>query len=157
MTEEKNNIRTTRHAAKALLRGFLQAHKAIVAGVSKEDLVFHCGTTTMLGGIAFPISEYEQEEEDEGKWVLVLVNLGDCKAYRWSSRSKNIKDVTVILRETAIDPRDPGGRLGPHLDDGSCDLRNLSVYCIECEDGDIISLVSDGVHDNLGNELKFFF
>ena len=48
-----------------------------------------------------------------------------------------------------LDVRDPGGRIGPYLDEGRPDLRNLTLYCYPCEDADIIALVSDGVHDNL--------
>lgn len=156
MTSEKNSIYTTRQAAKAILRAFLQAHKAIVSGVP-EDIMFMCGTTTMLGGIAFPLSQdYQDGEPGEGeKWAFVFVSLGDCKAYRYNHRTKQLSDISIIFRETAIDPRDPGGRLGPHLGDGSADLRNLSIYCIECEEGDILSLVSDGVHDNLGKTKIF--
>lgn len=36
-----------------------------------------------------------------------------------------------------------------YLDEGKPDLRNLTLYCHPCDEGDIIALVSDGVHDNL--------
>jgi hypothetical protein len=38
--------------------------------------------------------------------------------------------------------------LGPH-DDRDPDLRNLELYFAECHRGDLIIMVSDGVHDNL--------
>lgn len=107
--------------------------------------MFLCGTTTMLGGISCPI-----QDDEESKWIFAFTSLGDCKAYRWSKSSNQMSDISLVLRETSVDPRDPGGRLGPHQEDGSADLRNLATYYVECEEGDIISLVSDGVHDNLG-------
>jgi len=47
------------------------------------------------------------------------------------------------------DVRDPGGRIGPYLEGGLPDLRNLDVIFSEIEDGDIIIILSDGVHDNV--------
>ena len=44
------------------------------------------------------------------------------------------------------------GRLGPQLEGGEPDLRNLGVYVHLLDDGDLIALVSDGVHDNLDPE-----
>ncbi len=43
-----------------------------------------------------------------------------------------------------------GGRLGPTLEGGEPDLKNLNVYCTPCDQDDIIVMMSDGVHDNLG-------
>jgi hypothetical protein len=31
------------------------------------------------------------------------------------------------------------------------DLRNLSAHYAGCSEGDLIILVTDGIHDNLGN------
>jgi len=84
-----------------------------------------------------------------GSYVCVLANLGDCKAYHWSVRSKKVTDITRGNRQNIHDVRDPGGRLGPQLDKGMPDLRNLSTREIVCDDGDIIFMVTDGVHDNL--------
>lgn len=48
--------------------------------------------------------------------------------------------------------RDPGGRLGPQISpDGEPDLRNFRVDCWMCDENDLIAIVSDGVHDNIGN------
>jgi hypothetical protein len=60
-----------------------------------------------------------------------------------------MQDITVGNRLDISDPRDPGGRLGPYVHDCEPDLRNLSLGCVPCEEGDIICVVSDGVHDNL--------
>jgi len=48
---------------------------------------------------------------------------------------------------------DPGGRLGPTVGrGGDADLRNLGLYMAPCEEGSLIIVVSDGVHDNLDPE-----
>lgn len=38
--------------------------------------------------------------------------------------------------------------MGPYLEGGTPDLRNLKLYFIECSPKDLIFLISDGVHDN---------
>jgi len=58
-------------------------------------------------------------------------------------------DVTLGNRG-GLDATDPGGRLGPFVGrSGEPDLRNLHVYFALCEPGDMIIVMSDGVHDNL--------
>ncbi len=42
-----------------------------------------------------------------------------------------------------------GGRLGPFVGQGEPDLRNFKLYYCTCEEGDMIMIMSDGVHDNL--------
>ncbi len=44
---------------------------------------------------------------------------------------------------------DPGGRLGPYLDAGAPDVRNLRVFFELCREGDTVLLMTDGIHDNL--------
>ena len=46
------------------------------------------------------------------KWVFVCVNIGDCKIFHYSQRSRLISDVTFISRSNSLDATDPGGRLG---------------------------------------------
>jgi hypothetical protein len=53
-----------------------------------------------------------------------------------------------------IDASDCGGRLGPYSEDAKPDLRNVGVYSIACDPGDIIFAVSDGVHDNLDPQVN---
>jgi len=38
---------------------------------------------------------------------------------------------------------------------GDADLRNLGLYMAPCEEGSLIIVVSDGVHDNLDPEVRF--
>jgi len=62
-------------------------------------------------------------------------------------------DITVGNRTNLADATDPGGRLGPSLQGGTPDLRNLDLYFHPCSKGDILLLVSDGVHDNLDPQM----
>jgi hypothetical protein len=48
------------------------------------------------------------------------------EAFIWSPKTKQAIDVTARNRG-GIDARDPGGRLGPFLEGGAPDTRNLKV------------------------------
>lgn len=47
------------------------------------------------------------------------------------------------------DASEPGGRLGPFVDNGQPDLRNLALFYEECDADDVLLLCTDGVHENL--------
>eukprot|EP01119_Soliformovum_irregulare_P001308 TRINITY_DN11037_c1_g1_i1.p1 TRINITY_DN11037_c1_g1~~TRINITY_DN11037_c1_g1_i1.p1 ORF type:complete len:642 (+),score=207.30 TRINITY_DN11037_c1_g1_i1:1974-3899(+) len=143
MKRVRPDISNTRQAVKFMLRAYGAAHQAIVEGTTPETL-FSVGTTTMLGGMVLPLSK----SQAQGRWAFVCVNIGDCKAYHYSASRKEVYDITGN-RASVVDPRDPGGRLGPQLSDGSADLRNLSVYQTICDDNDILLILSDGIHDNI--------
>jgi hypothetical protein len=98
----------------------------------------------MLGGMVLEL----EPAENAPKWAFVCAGLGDCKAFHWSSKTGEVIDITVNNRQNITDARDPGGRLGPYLEMGAPDLRNLKIYFHPCEAGDIIFIISDGVHDN---------
>lgn len=57
-------------------------------------------------------------------------------------------DITIGNRANLTDAKDPGGRLGPWSQNGTDDLRNLKLYYVEVEPGDLLIVVSDGIHDN---------
>eukprot|EP01111_Echinosteliopsis_oligospora_P010716 TRINITY_DN3396_c0_g1_i1.p1 TRINITY_DN3396_c0_g1~~TRINITY_DN3396_c0_g1_i1.p1 ORF type:complete len:567 (-),score=176.41 TRINITY_DN3396_c0_g1_i1:303-2003(-) len=82
------------------------------------------------------------------QFIFVCVSLGDCKAFHFSQSKQEFKDITQGNRQNLTDARDPGGRLGPYINEGP-DLRNLCIYSQVCDPGDLIFLVSDGIHDNL--------
>lgn len=85
----------------------------------------------------------------ENKWILLLVNVGNCKAYVWSPKDGSVRDVTS---GNVSDRKDPGGRLG-NYDNGKPDTRNLAVYTSDVEEGDIILLLSPGAYHNFDPEL----
>mmetsp|Transcript_3052 Transcript_3052/g.4142 ORF Transcript_3052/g.4142 Transcript_3052/m.4142 type:complete len:733 (-) Transcript_3052:739-2937(-) len=136
---------STRHAVLLMLRAFQAIQSSILGG--KAD-VWSAGTTTILGGLLLPLVETEV-----AKWVFVFLNLGDCKAYHWSAKQRKVTDITAGNRLDINDMRDPGGRLGPYVEKGEPDLRNLNAGFALCSDNDIIIIVSDGVHDNIDPEV----
>lgn len=68
------------------------------------------------------------------------------RAYHWSCKTREVVDITQGNRTNLTDVSDPGGRIGPYLNGGTPDLRNLDLYLQPCAVGDVILCVSDGVH-----------
>ncbi|GAM23843.1 hypothetical protein SAMD00019534_070180 [Acytostelium subglobosum LB1] len=83
------------------------------------------------------------------RWGFICASVGDCKAFHYSHSTKKFADITKNNRGNVDDAKDPGGRLGPYVDNGQPDLRNLCLHFLPCQENDIIILMSDGVHDNL--------
>jgi len=87
------------------------------------------------------------------EFVFICAGVGDCKAYAFSQRKRSVTDFTSRSRaKSANDASDPGGRLGPYDEYGQPDLRNIDCCVIEVQEGDLIFILSDGVHDNLDPE-----
>ncbi len=109
---------------------------------------------------------------------LLVVSIGDCKVYLYSHASGTIKDLTEgnrfvchlrtshtqhdsrltpldAHRQNATSVNDCGGRLGPAsgMESTEPDLRNLDLYFAECDEGDCVWAVSDGVHDNFDPQM----
>ena len=83
------------------------------------------------------------------------VNLGDCKLFLIDSETLQVTDLTAEARAGAKSAKDPGGRIGPRDDQTpEPDLRNLSTQVTLCHEGDILLMVSDGVHDNFDPEMR---
>lgn len=133
-------ITSIRGAGPFLLAALTRAHNSITEG--RE--IWDSGTTTLIGGLLLPLSG-----TSEGRWGFVCVSLGDCKAFHYSQKTRTFVDITKGNRRNLTDARDPGGRLGPYIEVGQPDLRNLHLYYQLTNPGDLIFLVSDGVHDNL--------
>lgn len=131
-----------------IMRAFMLSHQEIIGNAKDEETLFECGTTTLLGGLLLPI------QDRPSSWVFLCACLGDCKAYHYSSKKNIISDLTAGNRLNVSNARDPGGRLGPYVDDGGPDLRNFRFYSKVCEEDDLLFLMTDGVVDNLG---YFFF
>jgi len=136
-------VRNTHDVAEILLRAYQFSHKSIIQGRNEETL-FLAGTTTMLGGVLLELAVPENGK----KFVFVCASIGDCKAFCYSPTTGHVNEITIGNRG-GLDARDPGGRIGPTLKGGGPDLRNLILYSFLCNEGDIIFIVSDGVHDNL--------
>lgn len=137
-----DSITDVKKAGQVLLQAFEYAHNSIMEG---KLAFWEAGTTTLLGGVLLEINK--GNDKFIPQWEFVCASVGDCKAFLYSNGE--ITDITQGNRQNTYDPRDCGGRLGPHLDEGKPDLRNLNLFCAPCMDGDLIIIVTDGVHDNL--------
>lgn len=158
-------------AAHYLLRAFAEADRRIMQG--KGD-TWEAGTTTLIGGLLLQLappphsSTNAGDDDDEGaessrqlrgQWGFVCCSVGDCKAFHYAPArgggkgGGEVTDITAGNRMNVTDVRDPGGRLGPYLEGGAPDLRNLKLYFMPCEPGDVLLLVSDGVHDNFDPQM----
>lgn len=176
LRSHQSEINELRDAGHYLLQALSFCHHKICEG--KED-VWEAGTTTLLGGMLFRIkrdkednkgksgklevshsgssnsngianSNSKDDKEDKNfKWVWVCVSIGDCKCFHYDVNQKIVTDLTIGNRKNVYDPKDCGGRLGPYVGNGQPDLGNVMVYYKECEEGDLIMILSDGVHDNL--------
>jgi hypothetical protein len=142
VTTNHSSAQTLKNAAELMLHGFSRAHKKIAEG--KED-IFEAGTTTLLASM---LVQVDDPINCPGGWAFVCVTVGDCKAFHYDVAKNKVLDVTYGNRLNVTDARDPGGRLGPYLDRGAPDLRNLRVYFEPCNQHDLLLLVSDGLHDN---------
>lgn len=150
LTEHQGSIRTIKDAGHLLLRATSHANTSITR--TKSIKAREPGTTTLLGGILVEVvspPSFDSSVPQERKWNFVCVNVGDCKAFLFRSSTQEVFEINVGSRSDAADATDPGGRLGPFLAENSADLRNLELFHCECQEGDIISLCSDGVFDNL--------
>ena len=85
------------------------------------------GTTTLLGGVVLPIRSSQK------LFHFVFASAGDCKAFWWKRSTGKVVDLCVGSRGDLNDPKDPGGRLGPHTRAGLPDLRNLQLGACVCE------------------------
>lgn len=128
---------TAVQAGHLFLRAFAEAHESILR---TKQAIWECGTTTLLGALVSPI-------QDSANWLFLVCSVGDSRAYVFSAKTNQVRMMSgPPLRG---DASDPGGRLGPHLEHGHPDLRNLILTSSVCSPGDILILMTDGVYDNL--------
>lgn len=152
MRKSQKKITDTQTLGHYLVDAITEAHRAVCAKkIEGEDAA---GTTTILGGLL-------ARTEQNNQWVFTCINVGDCKAFLFQTRTKTIIDITEGNRTSLKNARDPGGRLGGFVNSSTMmciswllipaepDLRNLALYQQTMEEGDILMVVSDGVHDNL--------
>eukprot|EP00727_Mastigamoeba_balamuthi_P011148 m51a1_g6656 hypothetical protein (613) ;mRNA; f:146103-148921 len=135
--------RDTRDLAKLLLNGLAMAHYRIAEDSSVDaPCAYTKGTTTLLGG-AFA------EVRGGGRFAYVVCTIGDCKAYRVSCKTRDVQELSPGCRAASEDATDCGGRIGA----GAPDLRNLALFHGHCDEGDMVLLVTDGVHDNFDPQM----
>eukprot|EP01117_Protostelium_nocturnum_P011776 TRINITY_DN4293_c0_g1_i1.p1 TRINITY_DN4293_c0_g1~~TRINITY_DN4293_c0_g1_i1.p1 ORF type:complete len:701 (-),score=272.63 TRINITY_DN4293_c0_g1_i1:86-2188(-) len=139
------DINSPKMGGKMALRAFQHAQKMITKDATEETM-FSVGTTAIMGALVLPL----QTPEKNSDWILVCATVGDCKVLRWDAANQEIQDLVPESR-VELDIRDPGGRLGPYIE-GEADLRNLETFSVLCNEGDLILMMSDGVHDNYDPE-----
>jgi len=128
---------------------FQAIHAAQDAIIRSSEEMLAIGTTTLVGGAIIKLDILNDSTiPQDYEWAFIGINVGDCKIYHWSVANKELIDITNGNRTNLTNASDPGGRLGPRSEDGKPDLRNLNVYFQLCKKGDLLLLVSDGVHDN---------
>lgn len=103
MRKNQKKLTDTHTLGHSLYDAINEAHRAVCAKkIEGEDAA---GTTTLLGGML-------AKQEQGNQWVFTCVNVGDCKAFLFSMRTKTIMDITEGNRTSLKNARDPGGRLG---------------------------------------------
>jgi len=143
-TKEGKSFRSLREISEHLITAIALAHYHILAD---KKILWMAGSTTGICGLMVELDR--SKDSTLPPWAFVFVSIGDCKCFRYNCESQVCEDVTSGNRKNITDPRDPGGRIGPYNKKGDPDLRNLDLYWVGCHEGDIIIVVSDGVHDNL--------
>jgi len=149
--KELYKIHRAQDVERVLISAMGKAHRSILRN---KDTVWDAGTTTIVGGMLAELDDQDDVPEEDREWAFFCVNVGDCKVYYYNSETLRFEDVTAGNRVAVTDPCDPGGRLGPYLGrEGHPDLRNFMYYYQPCKVGDLLVLVSDGVHDNLDPQI----
>eukprot|EP00727_Mastigamoeba_balamuthi_P004505 m51a1_g14052 putative cytosolic carboxypeptidase 1 (1825) ;mRNA; r:1197061-1204516 len=140
----------TKHArklAKLMLEALAKAHLCLCQE-SEEEGHERCATT-LLGLAAAEGAAQSGEPAAGAPWHVVAVSVGDCKAYR-VRRDGAVDEIT--RGENVVGVGDCGGKIGPAVDGCQPDTRNLSLFYCKVDAGDLLLMLSDGVHCNLDPE-----
>ncbi|KAH3743374.1 1-phosphatidylinositol 4,5-bisphosphate phosphodiesterase delta-4 [Pelomyxa schiedti] len=150
VSEEISYVKTMREAGFMMARGLICGNRAISEGMQLGETA---GTTTFLGGILVPYLKSASESNPTApQWCSINMSLGDCKIFCWRSREGMLIDIGGTARCT-LDSTDPGGRLGPYREFLKPDMRNFRITTADVFTGDLLILMSDGVHDNFDASL----
>ena len=93
-----NAVADLQEAAHLLLRAFAEADKKIMEG---KEFHWEAGTTTLLGGILLRF----KPQDNVPAWGFVCCSVGDCKAFLYSHKSKEVTDITAGNRSNVTDTR----------------------------------------------------
>jgi hypothetical protein len=126
---------STQTCVRVLLEAVLFAAQSHVRCLTDQNTTLLCG---MLSEVETTTGQH--------KWVYSGVSVGDTKLYRCSVQMGSVQEITMTdpQKESV---RDAGGHLGEHPS-----FLNLHSICCMLDEGDILLLLSDGVHDNLEPE-----
>jgi len=158
LQEQQLLISDVRQAGREILGVISAAHEAILQGTAKWS---DCGTASLLAGILIEVdlqpgvlNRKSPRTKKRRSWTLMVASVGNCKAYHFSVKQRRVIEITSrsnLSRYVTI-RSDPGGRVGPFLEDGCPDLRNFHLYICQCMEEDMIFLVSNGVSENFDPE-----
>lgn len=76
-------------------------------------------------------------------YVIVYLQIGNISMYHWSYETKKL----VRYGDSAVTDG-ARGRLGPYVDKGGADLRNMEIHYFTCKAKDSIILLSDAIDAN---------
>jgi hypothetical protein len=74
-----------------VFRGLQEAHEAIIQNVQNH---WEAGTTTLCGGMLLKL---EDEDEDGPRFGFLCANIGDCKAYLYSTDGPSQRSSVTIV------------------------------------------------------------
>lgn len=117
------------------LKAFDAAHQQLISMGKPEAKV----TSGILSALIM-------READSKKWTILVTSVGNSKLLVWRKSDKSVRDLT--RHSTPADSNDTGGRLGDYADGGAPDLRNLSMYSSQLEEGDIVFALSPAAQNN---------
>ncbi|KAL3271113.1 hypothetical protein HHI36_021608 [Cryptolaemus montrouzieri] len=155
ITEPLTHISNTREVFVCLLRAFNCAHDLILENNGM--------LTTLTVAVVLPLTKNDRKmmggqghNEEGGKYVCCVCNVGDTLAYIYSSKY-GVRELTKGSHDVNSnrDMRDALGALGP-VDGINPELSNLTLSITTLNEGDIVMVASDGLTDNFDpNVCKF--
>ncbi|PRP83135.1 cyclophilin B [Planoprotostelium fungivorum] len=141
ISRHQDQIETVGDAAEFILQAFKVCHRAILHGITPE--MGTAGTTTILGGVLLQVDQTSNED-------------GDCPpcpiTHHFQIEEHHPSSLCAVTKGNrgSSDVKDPGaGRIGPWDEGDRPDLRNVGIHAVFCDEGDMVLLMSDGVHDNI--------
>jgi len=160
--EESPSREGSRTGKKAPRRKHKSSHSVTEQTVMKVKAINRHRSITHYGMYNANLSQERSSVESEDTapdidqqhdWAFVFGSVGDCKVFLYNPSTASVTDITSVNRTQSLNAADCGGRLGPCDKNGKPDLRNLFVASATVRQGDLILVVSDGIHDNLDPEL----
>jgi len=130
----RGELTNTERVPQLLLQALAEAHNNILRS-NDSDTGSEVGTTAFLGGVLLPL------KKKPGQWMYICASVGNCKAFCISSQQ-------VVEITAGNDDREEGGFLGVMDANSVPEFKPFQLFWHHCQDGDIITLASDGVHDN---------
>uniref|UniRef100_A0A6B2L4G0 PPM-type phosphatase domain-containing protein n=1 Tax=Arcella intermedia TaxID=1963864 RepID=A0A6B2L4G0_9EUKA len=164
--KEQNTIVDQKQAGKEILNVIATAHEALLQAEKysypeKDGTFDNPATVSLMAGIIMEIQHPNPPAANPSKsptkkrktWSLMVASVGSCKAFHYSSRKKVVTQMAYGHPQRFFSNLDPGGRIGPFINNSCPDLRNFFLYMCPCLEEDFIFVVSNGVADNLDPEI----